>query len=107
MIRQEISLRELQEISSKLDAIQETLLENKSVLTVEEVCRYTGLSKSYLYKLTSAGMIPHSKPIGKLVFFSKEEVNDWLLGRKRKGASEVEQDACNYLTFKNRSDARG
>jgi excisionase family DNA binding protein len=101
------SLQLLQEINSKLERIQEVMLVGKSVFSVEDVCRYTGLSKSYLYKLTSAGLIPYSKPVGKLVYFSKDEIDRWLLGRKRKSSAEQEQEACNYLTFKNRSDARG
>ena len=100
-------LQLLQEINSKLERIQEVMLVGKSVFSVEEACIYTGLSKSYLYKLTSAGLIPYSKPVGKLVYFSKDEIDTWLLGRKRKSPADLEQEACNFVTFKTKSNARG
>ena len=47
-------------------------------LHFKEACRYTGLSDSQLYKLTKAGKVPHYKPSGKLLFFSKRELDGWL-----------------------------
>ena len=40
---------------------------------------YIGFSKSYIYKLTSQNLIPHSKPSGKAVFFNRDEIDKWLL----------------------------
>ena len=39
----------------------------KDTLNFKEACRYTGLSDSQLYK-----------PSGKLLFFSKRELDGWL-----------------------------
>lgn len=50
----------------------------KEVLTLEEAARYMGVSKSYLYKLTATRAIPHFKPTGKLCFFNRKELEDWL-----------------------------
>ena len=62
----------LKELDKKLDA----LLENgKGVLTLPEAADYLGLSKSYLYKLTSKKILPHSKPLGKKLFFKRERAN--------------------------------
>ena len=66
-------------IFERLDRLERLLTAHKEVLTFEETCDYTGISRSYLYKLTSAGNIPHSKPNGKLIFFEKKKLNDWLL----------------------------
>ena len=66
-------------ILERLDRLEKLLIANKEVLTFEETCDYTGISRSYLYKLTSAGKIPHSKPNGKMLFFEKRKVVDWLL----------------------------
>ena len=66
-------------ILERLDRLEKLLIANKEVLTFEETCFYTGISRSYLYKLTSAGKIPHSKPNGKMLFFEKRKVVDWLL----------------------------
>ena len=71
------------------------------VLTFDETCDYTGISRSYLYKLTASGNIPHSKPNGKLIFFEKAKLNTWLLQNGRKSRTEIEAEALNY-TFKNK-----
>jgi excisionase family DNA binding protein len=32
-----------------------------------------------LYKLTSGKEIPHYKPRGKMIYFAKEDLDEWLL----------------------------
>lgn len=83
-------------LEQRLDRIERLLVSNKTVLTFDEACDYTGISRSYLYKLTSAGEIPFSKPNGKIIFFSKEKLDNWLLQNKRKSSSEIEQEALSY-----------
>lgn len=51
---------------------------HKEVLTLDEAAQYTGMKKSYLYKLTAAKAIPHYKPNGKNCFFRRTELEDWL-----------------------------
>lgn len=65
-------IKELQEIK------QYTLLGVKNVLTLEDTALLTGLSKSYLYKLTSTHQIPYYKQNGKNVYFDKAEIEDWM-----------------------------
>ena len=55
------------QLDERLERIESLLLAKKKVLTLEEACDYAGISRSYLYKLTSTGAIPHSKPNGKLI----------------------------------------
>ena len=66
-------------------------------LTLEEAADYLGLSKSYLYKLTSANKIPHYKPQGKRVYFAKDELNTWLLRNPVKTTGKIEQEANDYI----------
>lgn len=40
---------------------------------------YIGVSESMLYKLTANKEIPHYKPRGKMIYFAKEELDEWLL----------------------------
>ena len=89
------------ELEERLDRIERLLTANKEVLTFEETSEYTGISRSYLYKLTAAREIPHSKPNGKMLFFEKAKLNTWLLQNGRKSRSEIETEALNY-TFKNK-----
>lgn len=89
-------------ILERLDRLERLLIANKEVLTFEETCDYTGISRSYLYKLTASGSIPHSKPNGKLLFFEKAKINAWLLQNRTKSNLEIETEALNY-TFKKRN----
>ena len=84
-------------IAERLDRIERLIISNKKVLTFDEACDYTGLSRSYLYKLTSSGVIPHSKPNGKVIFFDKEKLDKWLLKNARKSADEIKEEALNFV----------
>ena len=81
-------MTEIQEINERLSNIETLMLSQKTVLNFNEVAAYTGLSKSYLYKLTCAGGIPCYKPNGKHVYFSKEEIDNWLLRNGNESSSE-------------------
>jgi len=88
-------------IEERLDRIERLLTNSKDVLTFEEACEYMGVSRSFLYKLTSRRQIPHSKPNGKMIYFEKKKINIWLLQNRRKSKTEIEKEALEY-TFKNR-----
>lgn len=64
-------------------------LNTKEVWTMNELCRATGFSKSYVYKLTSTRAIPHYKPCGKMVFFNRQEVEAWLQRNRVSTAAEI------------------
>ncbi len=69
----------------------------KNVLTLGEVSRYTGISKSTLYKKTSKGLIPCYKPSGKTLYFDRLEVENWLKQNPVKTSEAIEQEAVNYV----------
>ena len=73
-------------LEALLKAIEESLKLNKKVFNTTDLHRYTGLSKSTIYKLTSTGKIPHNSPTGKIIFFDKDEVDSWLLSKKNESA---------------------
>ena len=68
--------KEILETLSQL--IKSGLIVRKEVLTFDEAATFTGLSKSYLYKLTSGQKIPFYKPAGKLCYFNRLELESWL-----------------------------
>lgn len=84
------------EIIERLERIEKSVLLSKNVLTFDEAVMFTGLAKSYLYKLTASGKIPHYKPSGKLIYFQREELERWMLRNPVKTADEIEQQAVNY-----------
>ena len=88
-------------ILERLDRLEKLLIGHKEVLTFDEACDYTGISRSYLYKLTASRIIPHSKPNGKMLFFEKKKLVEWLLQNKRKSKQDIESEALAY-TLSNR-----
>ena len=84
----------MEEIQKQISQLQNLVADlqtwQKPVLTFAEAAKFTGLSQSYLYKLTSAGKIPHYKPSGKLLFFKKEELQNWLLSNRQGNKSKNE-----------------
>lgn len=91
----------MKEIIFILKEIQRnSLLAAKQVLSIDDVSTLTGLSRSHLYKLTSANEIPHYKPNSRLLYFDKTEVENWMK-RNRIGAnSEAEEQAAGYIARK-------
>jgi len=73
----------------RLDRLEQLLIGKKEVLTFDETCDYTGISRSYLYKLTASGKIPHSKPNGKMLFFEKKKLVEWLLQNNREPQQDI------------------
>lgn len=87
----------LSDIINKLDLLTKVVLSNKNSLTLEECAAYIGVSVSHVYKLTSTQQIPHYKPRGKLVYFDRVELDDWLRQNRVSTAQEVEIKAANHL----------
>ena len=74
-------------------------LHTKRVLSFSEGCEYTGYTKSYMYKLTSGGVIPYSKPNGKKIWFDREKLDQWLLSNSSATLAEQESKAETYLAI--------
>jgi excisionase family DNA binding protein len=85
------------ELDERLTRIEDLLLSQKTVLSLEEASVYTGLSKSHIYKLTSTGGIPCYKPTGKKLYFDKEELDEWMLRGKKLSQDEIDDKAENFL----------
>lgn len=61
---------DLETLDQRLRNIESLLLTQKTVLNFDEAADYTGISKSYLYKLSCSGGIPVYKPNGKQLFLT-------------------------------------
>ena len=83
------------------DAISAKVAVNtKEVLTTDEAASYMGVSKAYLYKLTMGKKIPHYKPMGKMVYFNRQELEQWLQANRVATDVEISQKAQNYCMRK-------
>lgn len=99
----ELTTVEPEVINERLKYIEETLYTTKDILNMKEVCQYLDISQSLLYKLTCSGEIPHFKPRGKMIFFEKKELIEWikksnlLSSEITKGSSKtISNDSTNY-----------
>ncbi|WP_320018910.1 helix-turn-helix domain-containing protein [Labilibaculum manganireducens] len=95
-----MSNEKLDQIEVKLDRLAKILLFQKAILNFDEAVTYTGYSKSYLYRIINK--IKHSKPSGKMIFFARKDLDDFLLSNKIKSQQELDDQANNYMMNKPR-----
>lgn len=90
---------DLLERLSRIEAGISELKLQKNVFNLKEACEYMQVSASHIYKLTSAGQIPHYCPNGKRLYFKREELDSWLLRNRKSEVSGVliERAAADYL----------
>lgn len=102
------------QVSKKLDELQFAIsnntnavfrlekyfLNNKKIFTVDELSEYTGFSKSYIYKLVARNELPFSKPLGKILFFEKLKIDEWILQKSNKSSIDIQNQAESYVFSK-------
>ncbi len=69
----------------------------KEILSLQEACIYLCISQSYMYKLTSSRKIPHYSPMGKLIFFKRTELDQWVFKNRRGTQEELNSEASSFL----------
>lgn len=88
----------MEHIKEVLDRVLEQI---KPVLDFKEACKYCGISASSMYKHTSANRIPYYKPGGKLIYFKREDLDEYLLRNRLSTFEELQEVATSY-SIKNR-----
>jgi len=87
-------------ILQKLNRIEKHIFGLKAILNVEELSDYTGFKKSYIYKLVHTNSLPFSKPNGKVLFFERTKIDEWLLKNSHKSNDEIQQEALEFSLCK-------
>ncbi|MBL4905771.1 MAG: helix-turn-helix domain-containing protein [Flavobacteriaceae bacterium] len=101
----EIIVEKLTAIEKRLEAVESNFDYNietsrvAEIMTLKQLSDYSSISKSFIYKLTSPRKIPHSKR-GKRLYFSKSEIDEWLLKEKIRTIDDLQREATNYLVRK-------
>lgn len=72
------------------------VLQTREVMTSEEAAQYLGIRLSHLYRLTMRKEIPHYKPRGKIMYFRRAELDNWVLSNRIPTNGEIGQQAQNY-----------
>jgi excisionase family DNA binding protein len=87
----------LETLNDKLDNLSRlTLISSKTVLDFDETLLFTGLSRGYLYRLTSEKKIPFFKKNRKL-YFKKSDLEEWMLERRVPTSDEIQSKATTYV----------
>ncbi|MDJ1493683.1 helix-turn-helix domain-containing protein [Cytophagaceae bacterium DM2B3-1] len=73
----------LYELHKELISSKESPLDKEQIGGIELAMQLTGLARSTIYNLTSEGKIPYMKR-GKKIYFSYQELSEWLRDGKRK-----------------------
>jgi excisionase family DNA binding protein len=71
----------------------------KEVLSFKEALALLDVSASMLYKLTHQRAISFYKPNGKLIYFKREDLMNWMLSNKQPSNEEIKSEVIN--SFKN------
>ena len=70
--------RQIEELQKRMDAVEDILDNAKEVLSVEEAARFMDIARSSLYKMTSDRSIPFYRPNGKMIYFEKADILEWI-----------------------------
>ena len=93
-------INDLQNMAADIAEMKAALLQTKTVFTPNEAAKYMDISLSTLYMLTSAGILPFSKPNGKLIYFSRQSLDTWLLSNSTTSAEEKDTKSATYISTK-------
>ena len=85
--------RMMEEFKRRLIVLENVLCAGKEVLTLEEAAMFMGISRSTLYKMTHNNVIPFYRPNGKLIYFEKSQLLEWMRKNRASSAEEIDENA--------------
>lgn len=80
--------------------LEDLALNARDTFTFEQAYQYLKISASMLYKLVCRKAIVAYKPGGKLLYFKKQDLQNWMLSGRKKTAKEEKAQALNTLSAK-------
>lgn len=87
----------VEQLQKRVTDLENVLNVAKDVMNLEEAALFTGMSKSSLYELTHRQVIPHYKPNGKLIYFEKTELLNWMRQNRISSSTEIGEKAQQKL----------
>ena len=85
--------RMMEEFTRRLIVLENVLCAGKEVLTLEEAAMFMGISRSTLYKMTHNNVIPFYRPNGKLIYFEKSLLLEWMRKNRVSSTEEIDENA--------------
>ena len=89
--------RKLMDLQSRVQTLENLCYSAKEVLNLEEAASFLGIAKSTLYKMTHENRIPFYKPAGKLIYFEKSVLLDWIRSNRVMSEAELQEAARKKL----------
>lgn len=90
-----------EELLNRFNRLEKLLTERNiqeaDFLNVGEASLYLGIKKSTLYKLTHSRKIPYFCPGGKLIYFRKSDLNEFLLRNRQLSLDEIKVKTGKYI----------
>lgn len=89
-------------LETKIDNIEKILTEHsKQPMSFKEACKYLNISESQLYKFTHKNKLSYYKPGGKMIYFSKQDLDNWIFKHRIKSDEEANEFINTYLKKNN------
>ena len=85
------------DLQSRVQTLENLCYSAKEVLNLEEAASFLGIAKSTLYKMTHENRIPFYKPAGKLIYFEKSVLLEWIRSNRIMSESELQEEARKKL----------
>jgi len=86
----------LEDIAQRLDRLERLAqMSVKNIVTINEVAMLTGYSVKYLRLLIAKREIPHYRR-GNRLYFSRDEIEDWMMGTRIPTKEEMNIKAMGY-----------
>lgn len=97
--------RKIVDLQQRVTSLENLCYSTKEVLNLEEASLYLGISRSMLYKMTHNGDLPFYKPAGKLIFFEKMHLLEWVRQNRIKSNAESRAEADLKMSELNRVES--
>ena len=89
--------RKFTDLQSRVRTLENLCYSAKEVLNLEETASFLGIAKSTLYKMTHENRIPFYKPAGKLIYFEKSVLLEWIRSNRIMSEAELQEEARKKL----------
>ena len=89
--------RKFTDLQSRVQTLENLCYSAKEVLNLEEAASFLGIAKSTLYKMTHENRIPFYKPAGKLIYFEKSVLFEWIRSNRIMSEAELQEEARKKL----------
>ncbi|NRD18597.1 helix-turn-helix domain-containing protein [Winogradskyella eckloniae] len=92
--------KELKEIK---ELLKKQTIQQKEFLTVKETAIFLGLSESRIHKITAKKEISYCKPGGKVIYFRRVDLEQWILSGRVASTNDVDDELDSYLGRTNKN----